>query len=227
MAVRDQELLTEIQYAVIEPPNGGASWPSGLWTRDEVLGYLNQRQDRLLRESLLLVGVATIPVGQLDEPSEEVDLPDVISDGAGVVELPADWLATFSVVWRGNDGTVRELVRSDTFEADHADQAWSGEDGTPLFYIDRQTANRFIRIAPFPSETAGVIELWYIPLGAPLNGAEILTVPDELAPSLKYGTLADMLKKDGRAKDDTRSQYCEERFQMGIEAAALILDGFA
>ena len=31
----DQDLLTALQYALIEPPDGGASWLSGLWTRDE------------------------------------------------------------------------------------------------------------------------------------------------------------------------------------------------
>jgi hypothetical protein len=227
MAVRDQAVLSEIQYAVIEPPDGGASWPSGLWTRDEVLGALNQRQDRLLRESLLLVGVATIQVSQFDGAAE-VDLPDAVVNGEGVIQLPADWLATFAVVWRGTDGTVRDLLRTDTFEADHYDQAWAGESGTPLFYLDHDLGNRFMRIAPYPLvDSAGTIELWYIPLGAPMNGAEILTVPDELAPTLKYGVLADLLGKDGRARDPIRAEYCEQRFQMGIEAATLILDGFA
>ncbi len=39
MAVFDQSILSELQRVTIEGPgDGGLSWPSLMWTQDEVLG---------------------------------------------------------------------------------------------------------------------------------------------------------------------------------------------
>lgn len=210
----DQSLLTAIQYAVVEPPDGGAAWPSGLWNRDEVLSYLNQRQDRLLKQSLIHV-----------KTSPAIAVPAL----ARVLALPADWLRTVSVVWTGNDGQIRELQRVDLFEVDHADTDLSrtATASLPLYYMEYDPANLEVEIGPAPTGV-GSLSVLYVPVGTELtgNGVSIL-VPDELETSLKYGTLADMLGKDGRGKDPTRAAYGEERFQMGIEAAKLILEGWA
>ena len=49
MAVTDQTILSEIQRVTLEGAgDGGATWPSLMWTQAEVLGYLNQRQNRFL-----------------------------------------------------------------------------------------------------------------------------------------------------------------------------------
>lgn len=211
--MRDQTLLTDVQYAVVEPPNGGASWPSGLWTRDEVLGYLNQRQDRLLKQTLIAMREVTIPVG----------LPQV---GSSRFDLPADWLRTISVFWFGSNGVVRELMRSDTFEADHALPDWLGADD-PLVYMELETDHRVFQVGPAPPVTGDLLVL-YTPAGTPLTGNGVsLTVADELAPAIKYGLLADLLGKDGRGQDRARAQYAEQRFQLGVDAARLILEGWA
>ena len=58
----DQELLEEVQYTLIEPPDGGQSWPSQLWTRNESLEYLNERQDRFIRETHMIIVITNIDV---------------------------------------------------------------------------------------------------------------------------------------------------------------------
>jgi hypothetical protein len=209
----DQDLLTAIQFALIEPPNGGASWPSGLWTREEVLGSLNQRQDKLLKDSLLLVGIANLPVAASQHR----------------VDLPFDWIRTISVVWRSTDLTVvRELLRADSFEADHAIPTWDLTDTTaPLVYMEYETPTLQVQIGPAPTGT-GTLELLYVPLGTRLTGQnELLVVPDEWAFAVKYGALADLLSKNGRGQDLPRAASAEQKFQLGIEAARLILRGGA
>ena len=213
MATTDQKLLQQIQYAVIEPPDGGQSWPSQLWTRDEVLGLANQRQDRFLHDTLLLVGIAILSPVNIGDHS---------------IALPADWTRTVSLVWRGNDGIVRELQRVDTFEADHAIPTWFTTNGVPLFYMeDDVPSSGVVQFGPAPT-VAGTLELLYVPLGTPLNGnGEILVVPDECAHVIKYAVLADMLSKDGRGRKPAEAEYCEQRVTLAKQAVDLILEGWA
>ena len=213
MSTTDQVLLGQIQDALLEPRDGGQSWPSGLWTREEMLHYCNQRQDSFLWDTFALVGIAaTIAVGI----------------GVHRIALPVDWLHTMTVLWRGSDGTVRELLRGDSFEADMLIPTWESTNAaSPLQYHDEETPSGFFQIAPAPSVT-GTVELLYIPLGTELNGnGEILVVPDELSHAVKYGAMADALGKDGRGKDPGRAQYCEQRYDLAVQLTEIILQGWA
>lgn len=213
MSTIDQALFSNVQFALIEPPNGGQSWPSGLWTRDEVIGAANQRQDRLLHDTLLLVSVSSL-------------LPVII--GQHRVDLPTNWLRTVSVVWRGNDGTVRELLRSDSYELDHALSTWESTNATyPLVYSEFETPNLQIQIGPAPT-VAGNLDLLFVPNGTEMNGNGVsLVVPDELEHGVRYGMLSDLLSKDGRGKDAARAQYCENRFDLAVELTRIVLKGWA
>src|SRR5262245_12091690 len=98
---------------------------------------MNFRQDRLLHDTLLMVSVSA-------------NLPVSISQHR--VTLPTDWMRTVSVVWIGNDGTIRELLRSDSLETDHVLQTWEATDASyPLVYHELETPNLTIQIAPGPS----------------------------------------------------------------------------
>ncbi len=207
----DQDLFSAVQDVLMEPTDGGQTFPSGLWTRTEVLARANERQNRLLKSTLLQVGSADIPAT------------------AGVVRyaLPDDWLTTVSVVWIGSDGTIRELTRSDSFEADHGSPQWTTTRATPLFYMDEDSPLLTIQIGP-PPDLNGTLQLLYIPQGAPLTGlGELTAVPDEFVlPVLKYGLLADLFGKDGRGKNPEKAAYAEQRFALGIELAGIILRGW-
>lgn len=80
----DQQLFTLLQYALVEPPDGGASWPSGLWTRDEVIAALNTRMQQYLRDTQAIATRVEIPV----------------LAGTNPVTLPTDWIATLAANWR-------------------------------------------------------------------------------------------------------------------------------
>jgi hypothetical protein len=208
----DQDLLNQIQNALIEPPDGGQTWPSGLWSREEVLSYVNERQDRLIRETHMLIDIADIGV----IPAYGVRHP-----------LPDDWMATIEVLWTSNSGRCRPLARSDSFEADHGIVDWPIEAGTPKLYMDGEAPPLTLQIAPLPDEE-GTLTVYYVPSCEPVDGnGSDLAVPDEFSPTLKYGALCDLLSKVGRANDPTRADYCAQRFQLGIEIAQTLLKGSA
>jgi len=207
----DQDLLTEIQYALLEPPDGGASWPSGVWTRDEVLGGLNGAVRTLLRDTQLVVSRTELPV----------------LAGALSVALPVDWLATASAVWRALDLARTPLGPADAFEGDLALPGWETTQGTPVGLDDRESASLTVRLVPTPLAN-GTLELLYIARPTPLAGAGVaLPVPEEFASGVKYATLSRLLDKVGRLQDPGRAAYCDRRYQITQIAAELILGGWA
>ena len=208
MAVTDRQLLESIQYTVIEPADLGATWPSGLWTLAEILAYANQRQYRFMKDTGLIVTSASITA----------------NTGAGnLFDLPTTWISTYRAAWK-QSGAYRTLHRSDTWEADNGIPTWEVTTGTPKLYLDSDTPTLKIQVAPAP-DTNGTIEILYVALTTALTQtpAVNLTIPDEFAPYMKYGILADMLSKIGRGQDLERAAYCEERWAEGIALAQLLV----
>ena len=232
----DQRLLTSVQYALLEPPNGGLSYASGLWTFEEILDALDQGQQRLLKTTHLQVGVAEITT----------------TSGQHRYTLPDDWLATLHVLWGdqqvngagsetvtwGSESAevsweslsepirIREVFRADMHQGDLGLSSWEQTDGTPLAYSDADIPTRTLQLMPAPA-TDGTLILLYVPLAqAPTGAGEPLQVPDEwCTPVLKYAVLAHALNMVGRAHDPSRAKYCEWRTRLGADVTRLLLDG--
>jgi hypothetical protein len=231
--VTDTELLEELQYVLIEPPDGGATWPSLIWTRTEVLDAVNGGIRALVRDTHMQVVRAEL----------------VVAGTAPRIQLPADWLATASLVWRAADGVRTPLGPVDGFEGDLATPGWEAIPGLPLGYADLDGETLTFRLVPTPAAT-GVVELLYIAVprvvGEDLTPATRLNImrlgysrlgylpgPVDLplAPAftsaVKYAALGTLLRKVGRLLDDERAQYCERRYQLATVATDLLLGGFA
>jgi hypothetical protein len=215
MSISDIQLLTQMQYTMIEPVDGGLSWQSGLWTAQEVLNYLNQRQNRFLKDTQMQIGLAMIPAAA----------------GTLQYDLPDDWITTVRVVWISSDRATRELIRSNAWEADNGIPSWTYVAGAPIIYIDVDTPVLTIKVAPLPDED-GTIQVQYVPLAGLLTGQNItplgepFTLPDEFVPYVKYGALADMWSKVGRGMDPERAAYCQDRYMMGVEIGKMMLMGW-
>lgn len=209
----DRELLSELQYVLIEPPDGGDTWPSLIWTRAEVLDAVNASVRALVRDTHLVVARVEIPVPAL----------------ATLLDLPADWLATAHLVWRASDDTRTPLGPVDAFEGDLAVPGWETDPGLPLGYADLDGPTLTLRLVPTPDED-GTIELLYIatpPEVAPLATAAPLPLAPEFASALKYAALGRLLRKVGRLLDDERAHYAERRYQLTQTAATILLGGWA
>lgn len=208
MATTDLDQLTEIQAVLQED----AVFFNGIWTTAEVVAYFNQRQYRFLVETKLLA--STITLGWIaGEPQQP---------------LPPDWIATIAAAWHDlASGIWTPLPRSDFFEMDHL----TGPEGAatvqfPQAYRDGDTTDTLtIGVTPAP-QSAGEVALVYVALSETLDGTgQLIGIPDDWVPYLKYGVLADMLAKDGRGRDLLRARYCEQRWQEGIVLAQALLEG--
>lgn len=209
MAITDQTILSEVQRVTLENAgDGGATWPSGMWTQVEVLGYLNQRQNRFLAAVGLYwtVTETAIVLAQANQPN------------------PATWVATLFNAYKSGAGLYRELPKLDVTELDYIDRSWPGaSSAAPRGYyeIDGDTLTTYV--APIPTDAGSALERYYVALGTALTAASVdFSVSDEFVPTIKYGALADMLSKVGPAANPELAQACEERWTEGIELGKLM-----
>jgi hypothetical protein len=210
VGVTDQDFFSTIQRKLLEPANGGASFFSGHWTSDELLQIAQDRQDALLRETHLQIGIARI-----DEVQDQ-----------GFYDLPDDWIATVAVVRVPPVGRVYLVDLSDSYDADMGQRTWQMASGRPEVCRDAEGQTRVVQLMPAPA-AAGYLLVYYVPHSARLTGqGEVLTVPNELGlPVLQYGVLLDLLAKVGRGADQPRAQYCQTRWQLGVEVTQILLQG--
>lgn len=208
MAVTDLTLLAEIQATLQEDP----TFSNGLWTLPEVLGYLNQRQNRFLKESRILGAQVSIPW-----------TPQVVAQ-----PLPDNWITTLGVLWHDFlSATWTPLPRSDQWELDHVGDYPLTTNAIPAAYRDGDVDTLTLAVGPAPSNP-GELDLLYVPLGHLLDGlGSLFDLPDEWVPYVKYGVLADMLGKDGRGQDLLRARYAEVRFTEGVALAEALLKGWS
>ena len=208
----DQALLQEIQYALLEPPDGGQSWPSEVWTRAEVLGNLNNNLWGWLRDTHALLTRV-----------EQAEL----AASLGVVTLPSDCMATAACVWRPAGGVRTPLGPVDRFEGDLALPSWEATAGSPLGYDDFEASTLTLQLIPRP-DANGTLELLYVARPTEVTGAgATLAVPEEFLSGIKYGTLGMLLRKVGRLTDPTRAQYAEQRYDLTVLLTKILLGGFA
>jgi len=207
--ITDRRLLDAVQRVVLEPADFGAAWPSGLWTTAEVLAYLSQRQDRFLKETLAVCAHLQTAL---------------LVPGDGTADIPAPWLATLSVMW--DSGTAgRPLLPLTRREADLLQPDWQQTPGSPLGYIPEEYATRQVTLVPAP-DLPGFLHVFAAVVGQTFTGLDTgvaITVPDECAPYLGYGVLADMFGKQGRGYDEGRRAYCEARWDEGVALTQALL----
>lgn len=209
----DRDTLTQIQYALIETPDGGATVSSGLWTTTELINAINTAQQwvtTIASPVFARTSVVTIP-------------------NQSRYELPQDWLITKRVSWTRPDGTITQLVRDTSWSADamHADWSYNLSTAAPLVYTDFDPP--FVQIQVMPaSQDAGILSLLYVQLPALLSNSGInWTIPDIAVPMAKWRAIAVLLAKDGRGQDLPRAQMAQALADQGMAALQLLLKGWA
>lgn len=210
MAISDQTILSEIQRLTIEGVgDGGATWPSGMWTLAEILGYLNQRQNRFLAATGLFW--TRLETGLTLAQQNQV--------------APADWITTVFIAYKSGAGLYRELPKMDALELDYALPSWPGSSGANprgWYEVDGDTLTTYV--VPAPTEAASALERYYVALGAALTQTPAVnfSVSDEFVPTIKYGALAEMFGKVGQAHNPVLQTMCEERWEEGVELGKLM-----
>lgn len=114
------------------------------------------------------------------------------------------------------------LWRDDDYSAGSFQPDWLTP-ATPKVYSVSTTAPISIQLIPIPSLN-GSMELLTGDNGAALdptsNDGVLLGVPDDFVWAVKFGALSDLLTIT-RSNDPSRARYCEQMYQLGVQAARI------
>lgn len=206
LTVTDRDLINDINYALMEPQI--SSWPGGwtgteMFTLEDIVATLTDSRDEFLKLTACIAEGFDLPASsRVALPSDHIrilraDINEVGSSGP----LP---------LWVDDQVQLYTTVKSTT----------SPQPSRPKAYAVSYSPQLTVDLWPPPS-TAATLNIQGVKSGGTLNptvGATVLKVPDDASIVLKYRTLADLFGEDGLARAPQMAQYCEMRFQDGLEA---------
>jgi hypothetical protein len=212
--VTDQQVMSLLQLATLEPDDAGATWPSGMWSQAQVLQFLNDILGDFMNRTGIVSAIGFI-----------VGVPN-----QGAYDLPQDMVDLRRIAWRpgpGGTGYV-ELYATDTFQQDQNENDWpANAQQVPTAYLLNLLASLTVRVTPIPNDI-GEAEITTTPLGAIADGSGVaLSVPDDWTPYIAWGVLGEMFGKEGEASDPERAEYCRSRYEEGVELARFMVQGVA
>lgn len=195
------QVLREIQRHLLEPFPELLSEGWQLWTKSEATDAFNRRLVKFLEDTGLTRERRTISV----------------LSGQSEVDLPADTLSLRRASF--TDGVTHSpLTRIDKGELEGTVD-WETSTGTPYAYIGEPFT---ITLYPIPN-AAGTLEIVIVAAPAALSGCDPIPLPACFVPFVKWGAIADLLRKEGEGNDPERAKYAEGRFQEGVELGRLLL----
>jgi hypothetical protein len=201
----DTDLYNVIEYHLLEPPTGSAWTGSSQFTADDLINAVARRRDEILSVCGCTTTRHTVPA-----VAGRIALPDIVLDVRRMAYVPTPPQLP-SVVWQ--------------------DDAWAAQSFSPSFPLNPAGTPFTFRLStqpPISFDTdrppayAGSYEVLTIDAGAMLaaGSPQHLSIPDDWTHVIKWGALADLLMRDGEARDTLRAQYCEGRYQMGLRLLA-------
>lgn len=205
-------ILSEVQRHLLEPKiDGGVSWQ--LWTQEEVAQAFLLRLNRFLLETGIV----------------RKETAMAASDGTGL--LPQDVLEVRRVQWRYSDlrKAPRGLTRIDKHQADSAAVGeWdetAGED-EPVSYSEEVSGMDTMILQTYPKpDDNGILGVRYVPYGSVVfDSCGTIPIPRMLTWVVKWGLIADLLKKEGEANDPVRAAAAEKFYERGVFLTKMLLN---
>lgn len=204
--VTNWDLITDLQFALLEPPAAGGTWTGTDQFNLAVLSAaIQRRRDQFLRDT---GAILTNAVTAYTPPP-----------ASGRLALDEAVLAVRRAAWDPTGSpTLQPLMRTDEWAGTHFAPVWLQSTDLPFAYSVSAVPPLTLQLIP-PTSTNGDLDLVSLNKGAAVDPAVNLTlqIPDDFAWVIKFGALADLLQGDGLALDPLRAQYCEARWQEGIE----------
>ena len=201
--VKDQDTLTIIQYHLLEPSTGNSWTGSEQFVLADITNSMQKRRDQVIAETGCVVARTT-------------GIPITVNSSSKFLADNIIAIRRLAFVTAG--GVITPLLPSDILSQRNyaSDELYTP--GDPYSYSSASARPTEIILVPPPSQP-GTLDLVAVQTGIPLNPVVgvLLGLPDDYSWAIKWGTLADLLAKDGPAKDAIRSAYCERRFKLAIE----------
>lgn len=213
LSVTDREMINDINYAIME--NQISAWAGGwigteMFSLEEITSILQDSRDEFLKLSAAIASSYSVVIpgdSRVTLPSDHIRIlrADVTESGsAGPLPL---WVVDQVELYT----TFREPSIPGT--------------GRPKAYTVSYSPQLTVDVWPPPS-TVTTLNIQGVKSGAtlaPTASATTLLIPDDASFLLKYRTMADLLSGDGLARCPQIAEYCEMRYQDGLESMAKYL----
>lgn len=204
--VTDTDVYTMMENHLIEPPTGGTWTGTTQFSIGDLSGALQRRRDLIIQivncNCSILSGIAALP------NQRRTILPDTVID-----LMRTRYLAT------GGAPPPVTLYRDDTLAMEYfEDDFYTQPSGIPqAFMISTEPPLAFD--VDVPPAFAGVYEGLVSNSGTAFAppASTLLGIPDDYAWVAKWGALADLLGRESEATDRQRAEYCEKRFDDGLQ----------
>ena len=210
--VTDRDIIQQIQFYLCESASTQSSWPgTAQFTYNDVVNSLTRRRNQFLSDTGIILTRSTQAVAS--PPIGRQSLTDTIIDVRRASFQGASPLNYYTTLWRTDE---RELVLDST--------SWNVNSGAPVAFSVMGPPPLQVQIVP-PPVSSGTLDMLTVNTGQtldPATSATALGVPDDVSPAVKWGALADLLGIDGQARDSSRAQYCETRYQQYVQLARLL-----
>ncbi len=205
--VTNWDLVTAMQYALLEPASPSAWTGTDQFTLEQLSTAIQRRRDQFLRETGAVLTRLLISYGG--------------PPATGPLQLPEDILIIRRAAWRPTATMfLRVLIRTDEWAGTHYAPSWPSQTTPPRAYSVSVSPPLSMQLIP-PTGNPGTLDLVSINQGAAISPSVQISlgVPNDWAWVIKWGALADVLQGDGLALDPQRASYCEQRWQQGIDMA--------
>lgn len=212
------DIFTQIQNHFLELPTGQTWTGTPQFTITDFAQSLQRRRDLILQLTVCNVGPFSVTFG-LPAGQSRVYLPDAASQSIldirriRYIPSPTDSITGAplfppSTLYR-EDGLAFEYFENNfTTHFGATPFAWDVLAGPPL-------ALTFDAPANVPN-TLDILAMISGGLVTPPTAVPLL-IPDDWAWVLKFGIMSDLLRKESESTDLERADYCERRFQQGVQ----------
>ncbi len=206
--VTDRDLLAEIQLHLLEPASSPAWTGTDMFTLSDVVDNLQTSRDQFM----------------VDTGVEQVHATLGVVPVVGRFDMPQDVIDVRRLEWINAAGTHTHLWRSDEWASQSYNPGWqsAGPIDPPSTYSTILTHPLGVQLAPYPA-LPGQVDYVSVNSGATLNPATpvLIGIPDDWAWVVKWGAMATLLGQENQARDPDRAQYCQDRYEHGIQLANL------
>ncbi len=210
------EAVEQIAWQLMEPIPQGNSWVGTLqYNLTDILQSLQQARDTFLLQTGIVITRSLLSVAS---PAAD-----------GEVDLPEDIINLRRLAWKTDNGIITVLRREDTWGLTNYAVGWQTASASrPKAYSIGVQPPLVVQLAPVTT-VGGTIDMLTINRG---TTPELLTtdlslgVPNDWAWVVIFGALAQLLQRDALAQDVGRADYCQSRYEHGVQmakAAAVVM----
>ncbi len=212
--ITDQDLIVEIQNALIEPESATVWTGTDQFTYENIVACILRRRNEFLLQTGMVI-TQSGDISSVSPPDGRYELADTVIDvrraawrALDASNNPSD----YSTLWRTDEGDLGDWRRT-----------WSNPATTPNSYSLAVSPPLSLQLAP-PPQDSGFLNLLTVSTGPaldPSDHATVLGIPDDFCWIIKYGVLQDLLSGTSPSVDLTRAEYCQARWDEGIALARI------